>query len=626
MTKATEKPLLEIQHLQMELPTEQGKLRAVDDVSFTLYPGKAFALVGESGCGKSLTALSILQLLPMNARCGKKSKIIFNDQDLLTLTENEMQRVRGKKIGMIFQEPMTALNPVLTIGYQIAETLWRHLQMPHSQIRSHSLQLLEQVGLEKPEQYLRRYPHEISGGQRQRVAIAIALAAEPDLLIADEPTTALDVTIQAQILNLLASLQKKRKMGLLLITHDLSVVARLADDVGVMYAGQLMEKAPVKQFFSHPAHPYSQALFAAMPQREQRHQSLFSLPGRVPELTQKFLGCRFVDRCPAAQEACKKHTIPWVDISDSQSIRCDIPEKERSWHYHPGKRLKEYAETSKEEDKNKTPILVLDDIHVNFKRKNHWWEWHGTLAAVDGVSLSLYPGKTLALVGESGSGKTTLAKALLRLVQMSGGKALLNEEGREYSIKELSAREQAKWLQIIFQDPYSSLDPRQTIRSILSEGLEVQGKQAISDPTIIELLSRVGLPPTSINRYPHQFSGGQRQRIAIARALAAKPKILICDEPTSALDVSVQAQVLNLLRELQADMQLAYLLITHNMSVVEYLADTVAVMYMGRIVEFGPVEQVLQKPRHPYTKLLLKSVLPQKPQQRKGVKNEERTD
>lgn len=616
-----EKPILEVQHLQMELPTAQGWLKAVSDVSFSLYPGKTLALVGESGCGKSLTALSILRLLPLKAKCGKKSKIIFNDEDLLTLTEHELQLIRGKKIGMIFQEPMTALNPVLTVGYQLAETLWKHLQLPHSRIHSHSLNLLEQVGLPSPQALLRAYPHELSGGQRQRVAIAIALAGEPDILIADEPTTALDVTIQAQILNLLADLQKQRKMALLLITHDLSVVAKLADEVGVMYAGQVVEQAPVDRFFAHPMHPYSQALFSALPQSENRNEKLFTLPGRVPELTQKFKGCRFADRCPAVEEACKHHEIPWLTPNSKYKdhmIRCDIPLRERRWKYNPADNIKIDAKSKIHTHKDKNPILTLDNVHVNFKRKNHWWEWHGTLAAVDGVSFSLYPGKTLALVGESGSGKTTLAKALLRLVQMSSGKVMLHSD-ETHSMKNLSMREQAKWMQIIWQDPYSSLDPRLSIRNILAEGLEVNGKKEISNDTIIQLLSRVGLPPTSATRYPHQFSGGQRQRIAIARALAAKPKILICDEPTSALDVSVQAQVLNLLKDLQKEAQLAYLLITHNMSVVEYLADTVAVMYMGRIVEFGDVTQVLKKPRHPYTKLLLKSVLSPKPSKTKGT-------
>jgi peptide/nickel transport system ATP-binding protein len=526
-----EKPILEVQHLKLELPQNKGWFKAVNDVSFSLYPGKTLALVGESGSGKSLTALSILRLLPLKARCGKKSKILFHDQDLLALTEHELQGIRGKKIGMIFQEPMTALNPVLTIGYQLSETLWKHLQLSHHQIHSRSLELLEQVGLMNAKALLHAYPHELSGGQRQRVAIAIALAGEPDILIADEPTTALDVTIQAQILDLL------------LITHDLSVVAKLADDVCVMYSGKIVEHAPVETLFEDPKDPYTQALFKAF----------------------------LIKRDP----------------------------KTRS---------------HKKEEK---PLLVLKDVHVNFKRKNHWWEFHGTLAAVDGVSFSLYPGKTLALVGESGSGKTTLAKALLRLVHMSGGEITLHTDALYHSMRSLSMREQAKWMQIIWQDPYSSLDPRQSIRNILAEGLEVNGKSAISDSVMIDLLNRVGLPAASMSRYPHQFSGGQRQRIAIARALAAKPKILICDEPTSALDVSVQAQVLNLLQELQAQSQLAYLLITHNMSVVEYLADTVAVMYMGRIVEFGDVEQVLHKPKHPYTKLLLKSVLSNKPGKRK---------
>ncbi|MFI4955251.1 MAG: ABC transporter ATP-binding protein [Gammaproteobacteria bacterium] len=529
------KPILQIQQLQMEISTRQGIVRPVDNISFELYPGQTFALVGESGSGKSLTALSILQLLPPEVHCISPSQILFHGKDLLQLPEAQLRHIRGRKIGIVFQEPMTALNPVLTIGYQLKEVIRRHLQLRGSKLNKQAIALLEQVGLEQPLKYLKRYPHQLSGGQRQRVAIAIALAGDPDLLIADEPTTALDVTIQAQILDLLADLQQQRKMGLLLITHDLSVVARLAQDVGVMHSGKMVEQAPAAEFFKHPQNAYSKKLFAAT----------------------------YLQRNSSGPNA------------------------------------------------ESFTILKVKDLQVKFPHhKKHWWEKRSYFSAVDGVSFTLDAGKTLAIVGESGSGKTTIAKALLRLIPTTSGNVeLYSNTNESNNLTDLSPCQQAKCLQIVWQDPYSSLDPRQSVKNILAEGLAVHGKQAITEAAINELLEQVGLSANSAHRYPHQFSGGQRQRIAIARALAAKPKILICDEPTSALDVSVQAKILKLLHKLQNEFNLAYLLITHNMSVVEYLADNVAVMYQGHIVEYGPVEQVLNNPQHAYTQQLLSSVL-----------------
>lgn len=528
-------PLLQIQNLNIEITTQQGSVYPVNNISFAVYPGKTFALVGESGSGKSLTALSILQLLPPQVRCVAPSRILFRGEDLLGLPEVQLRHVRGKKIGIVFQEPMTSLNPVLRIGYQLKEVLRRHLAIKGHALKQHSMALLEQVGLTDSEKYLRCYPHQLSGGQRQRVAIAIALAGNPDVLIADEPTTALDVSLQGQILELLANIQQQRQMGLLLITHDLAVVAKIANDVGVMHAGKIIEQAAATDFFQHPQNAYSK----------------------------KFLAATCAHREP--QRAVTKTTT----------------------------------------------LLKVRNLQVKFPQyKQHWWEKRRYFNVVDGISFTLQQGKTLGIVGESGSGKTTLAKAILGLqTRVSGTIKLYSSLHQQHNLAQLSRSEQAKWLQIVWQDPYSSLDPRQSVRNILAEGLAVHGKHAITQAAIIELLEQVGLPTNSLQRYPHQFSGGQRQRIALARALAAKPKILICDEPTSALDVSVQAKILQLLHKLQQELNLAYLLITHNMTVIEYLADDVAVMYQGKIVEHGPVEQILNHPQHPYTQELLSSRL-----------------
>lgn len=596
-------PLLEMTHLQMRLRTTRGILRAVDDVSLAIYPGETYVLVGESGCGKSLTALSILQLLPPGAYFSAQSKILFNGEDLLNLPERMLQKIRGKRIGIIFQEPLTALNPVLTVEYQIQEVLYKHLHLSKKAAHARILELLDQVGIPDPLRCLQSYPHQLSGGQRQRVNIAMALAGEPELLIADEPTTALDVTIQAQILALLKDIQRKRHMSLLLITHDLAVAAQMATHVGVMYAGQLVEQAPAEQFFRAPMHPYSQALFAALPHAKQRNKTLYTLRGHVPDLTQNFSGCRFVERCPAALPECAIHTIPYAEIEPQHAIRCDVPLSMRT--FDPQSTLHEKKQI---ESMMTKPLLSVEDVQVYLAKKK-WWDKKILQPTLNNINFTLNAGETLALVGESGSGKTTLAKALLRFVPLSKGRILLNQSITP-DLQDMSAVDQAKWLQIIWQDPYSSLNPRQSVYDILSEALAVTGLtgKRKKDAAIKKLLEQVNLPAVSSKRYPHQFSGGQRQRIAIARALAAQPRILICDEPTSALDVSVQAQILNLLKELQALHGLTYIIITHNMAVVEYIADTVAVMQAGKIVEYGSAAEILQHPENAYTKLLWSSI------------------
>jgi len=460
-------------------------------------------------------------------------------------------------------------------------------------------------------QRAQEYPFQLSGGMKQRVMIAIALAGRPELLVADEPTTALDVTIQAQVLELLRELQRETGMAILLITHDLGVVSEMADHVAVMYAGELVEVASRERFFAHPAHPYSQKLFAALPGRTRRDENLDVIRGTVPPLNQEFTGCRFASRCDFAWELCNSDAPAWTELGRQQRVRCHLYE-------HEGRGISG-EEPSAVNDaarrvhalKPHTPVLSVSDLKVYFPiRKGLFKRVVGHVKAVDGVSLAIAPGKTLALVGESGCGKTTVGKAIVRLLAPTAGHVSFG--GHDLAtLDDKALRALRSQFQIIFQDPYSSLNPRMRVKEIIAEGMTAMNVVASASARaarVDELLAQVGLRPEHKLRYPHEFSGGQRQRIAIARALAVNPKLIVCDEPTSALDVSVQAQILNLLKRLQNELGLSYLFITHNIAVVEYLAHEVAVMYLGRIVERGTVEEVLQSPRHPYTQALLSAV------------------
>ena len=567
-----------------DLAVAIGAARPVDGVSFAIAAGDTFALLGESGCGKSMTALALMRLLPEVAGIAGGS-VEFDGHDLLALPEYRMRSLRGGGIGMIFQEPGTSLNPVMTIGEQIEEAL-----RAHRRGTGRAAELLAAVGIPDPRQRAREYPFQLSGGMKQRAMIAMALAGEPKLLIADEPTTALDVTIQAQVLELLKVLQAERRMAMLLITHDLGVVAGMADHVGVMYAGHLVEVAPRAAFFAAPGHPYSRRLFAALPDAKRRGGQLTTIPGSVPPLTSRFAGCRFVDRCSEAFGPCRGTLPPWRDLGQGRRVRC---------HLELGSALALVAPPTAPSaiEAPPPPLLEVADLQVHFPiRRGVLQRTVGQVKAVDGVSLALAPGRTLALVGESGCGKTTAGKAILGLLPPTGGTV------------RLAGKTQAglapRVMQMVFQDPFGSLNPRLRIGDTIAEGMVAVG--AAGD--VGGLLEQVGLAREMTGRYPHEFSGGQRQRIAIARALAAGPRLLICDEPTSALDVSVQAQILNLLRDLQQRLGLAYLFITHNIGVVDYLAQEVAVMYLGRVVEQGPVARVLAEPRHPYTRALLAAV------------------
>ena len=595
-------PLLEVDDLRLGFQAGRQPLCAVDGVSFSIARGETFALLGESGCGKSVTAQGILRLLPAAGRVLGGS-VRYDGTDLLALPEVAMRAYRGGKIAMIFQEPSTSLNPVLTVGQQIAEVLARHLALRGAAARARSQELLEQVGIADPARRLDEYPFQLSGGMQQRVMIAIALAGEPELLIADEPTTALDVTMQAQILDLLAQLQAERGMAILLITHDLGVVARLAQRIGVMYAGELVEIAGREQFFTQPAHPYTQALFAALPDAGRRGAPLRTIVGQVPALSALPPGCRFAPRCPQAMPVCREENPAWREDACGAQVRCH-------WQ-NEGEAAPAAGESATDDAAPATlaPLLQIRDLAVHFPiRKGILQRVVGQVKAVDGVSLTLAPGRTLALVGESGCGKTTVGKALLQLIRPTAGSVRVN--GEEWvGARGKSLRQARRQAQMVFQNPFASLNPRLRVGEIIAEGMQALGGLGEPATAIAALLQAVGLPADAAGRFPHEFSGGQRQRVAIARALAVQPRLLVCDEPTSALDVSVQAQILNLLKTLQQELGVAYLFITHNLAVVEYLAHDIAVMYLGRIVECGTAAEVLAAPRHPYTQALLSAVL-----------------
>ena len=601
--------LLSVRKLSTWFESGRGRLHAVDEISFDIARGETFALLGESGSGKSLTALSIMRLLPATA--GVSGEVWLEGQDLLALPERDMRSVRGGRIAMIFQEPMTSLNAVLPVGVQISEALRCHHGITARAAQTRAIELLDAVGIAEPQRRYHDFPHQLSGGMKQRVMIAIALAGEPELLIADEPTTALDVTIQAQILELLRKLQKDTGMALLLITHDLGVVSEMAARVAVMYAGQMVEQASRTDLFAEPRHPYTQKLFESVPTLGKRGTRLAVIQGRVPPLTQVFTGCRFAPRCEFAWQTCHERTPELLTVRSHTAVRCHLHDARYqasapAQPTRPEPLAEQTTATAVGEE-----LLTVSDLKVYFPiEQGIFKRVVGYVRAVDGVSLSICAGRTLALVGESGSGKTTVGKSILQLLRPTAGSVRFS--GTELTqLRGAKLRARRADFQIIFQDPYSSLNPRMIVADIIEEGMVAQGVgKSAQERTarIAQVLEQVGLSAETGQRYPHEFSGGQRQRISIARALAVRPKLLVCDEPTSALDVSVQAQTLNLLKELQRELGIAYLFITHNIAVVEYLADEVAVMHQGKIVEQGSAAEVLRNAQHPYTKTLLQAV------------------
>jgi peptide/nickel transport system ATP-binding protein len=554
-----------------------------------------------------MTAMALLRLLPENGEISG-GQVCLPDMDVMQLTEREMQSVRGRRISIIFQEPSTSLNPVMTIGRQLLEVIHRHTELQGDEASYKVVEWLKRVGLPEPERRFHAYPFELSGGQLQRVMIAMALAAEPDLLIADEPTTALDVTIQAQILELLKDLQQERGMAMLMITHDLAVVQDMADHVALMYAGQIVEMASREEFFARPSHPYAQLLLRAIPGHEVRGHSLAAIEGTVPPLTESFQGCRFAPRCPARQPACTQGDVQVNSIADAHTVRCLSPGVAVSRSATPAD-----VRASTQERQGARPVLSVHDLKVAYPMGGQLFGKSLSFQAVKGVSFEIAEGETLALVGESGCGKTTIGKALLRLLdekaKVSGHVQLASMD--LLSLSGSALHQVRRDMQIVFQNPFASLNPRMRVREILEEGmisLRPEWSKQDRDDKLRNLTGQVGMRMDALDRFPHEFSGGQRQRIAIARALAVEPKLIVCDEPTSALDVSVQAQILNLLKEIQSANGVSYLFVTHNIGVVEYLADRVAVMKSGEIVEMGDAGRVLAQPSQPYTQNLLDSV------------------
>ena len=599
--------LLQVKNLKTYFNVGIDKVaRAIDGISFNLEEGKTLAIVGESGCGKTQTAFSIIRLIANNG-FHPSGEIYFNKRKLSNLTELEMQSIRGNDISMIFQEPMTSLNPLYRIGNQLEEPLYQHRKIAKGPARKLAIELLNQVGIPDPHKRIDCFPHELSGGMKQRVMIAMALACKPKLLIADEPTTALDTTIQAQVLKLMSDLQKETGMSILLITHDMGIVNQIADDICIMYAGRIAEKGSRDNILKNMAHPYTRHLMNSIPKVKDNGFILNTLPGMVSEATDYGTGCLFTERCSQAMDICKKIDSPQYTIEPNHFTFCHL--------YEHGKLPQEIAMPgsikSPERSTENKSILSIKALRTWFPvRKGVFLRIANYIKAVDNVDLEIQKGSTLALVGESGCGKTTLGESILKLTGETQGEVIF--EGLD--IMKLNNTELKKirnQMQIVFQDPMGSLSPRMTVEDIVGEGLQVHSK----DMGLIErrkktedVLNEVGLPKSSISRYPHEFSGGQRQRIAIARALILEPRFLVLDEPTSALDVCVQAQVLNLFKELQAKRKLTYLFITHNLGVVRYMADKVAIMYLGKIVENGSTNEIFQNPKHPYTKSLLESI------------------
>ncbi|HEX6704273.1 MAG TPA: ABC transporter ATP-binding protein [Albitalea sp.] len=606
--------MLQVDDLQVELDADAGLVKAVDGLRLAIARGETFALVGESGCGKSMTALALMRLLPDNGRI-VAGRLAVEGSEVFGLPESQMREVRGARIGMIFQEPATSLNPVMRVGEQVIEAIEAHTPLRGAAAREKALQWLHKVGIPHPEQRIDDYPFRLSGGQKQRVMIAIALAAEPDFLIADEPTTALDVTIQAQILDLLKQLQKEQGMGLLLITHDLAVVSGMAHHVALMYAGQIVEVGTAAEFFGAPRHPYARLLLRALPDTGKRGATLAAIAGTVPSLAQEFRACRFAPRCDRVFDHCREAPPALMAQSATASVRCFLYEPQ----VRPDAAAIPVAALAAEAVPGTAchlgdTLLEVRDLTVHFPiRKGLLQRVRGMFTAVDGVSFDLRAGETLALVGESGCGKTTTGKAIVQLLRrqaVAQGQALFDGQDL-FRLDGDALRRARRSIQIIFQDPFASLDPRMRVFDILEEGLLALRPEldaAARRAHLERLVDQVGLRREALARYPHEFSGGQRQRIAIARALAVEPRLIVCDEPTSALDVSVQAQILNLLRGLQQELGVSYLFITHNIGVVEFMADRIVVMQRGRVEESGPARSVLERPQSAYTRALLAAV------------------
>ena len=590
--------VIDVQNLQTYFHIERGVVKAVDDVSFQIEPGHTLGVVGESGSGKSVTSLTIMRLLAATAQVHSGS-ISFLGQDLVGLPEKEMRKIRGSEISMIFQEPMSSLNPVHKVGHQVMEAIIQHQRVSKSEARDRTIELFEEVGIPDSESRLDYYPHQMSGGQKQRVMIAMALSCNPSLLIADEPTTALDVTIQKQILDLIRELRDQRQMAVLFITHDLGVIAEIADHVIVMYHGKVMEQGDVLSLYENSQHPYTRGLLACRPRLDSPYKRLPTVsdymdtveqPDGELEITEKTMTDERLDYF-------RNHGRGRLLHPESQLQALGFPEDPAS-----------YGREAVPVEAGQEPLVSVRNLEVHFPvRKGVLMKTVGHVKAVDGITFDIFRGQTLGLVGESGCGKTTAGRALLRLVRPTGGS--MHFDGNNINkLDRHGLRQLRNRMQIIFQDPYGSMNPRMTVQAALSEPMALHGIGSSRRDRVdraASLLEEVGLLSEHLGRYPHEFSGGQRQRICIARALAVEPEFIVCDESVSALDVSVQAQVLNLLNDLQERRGLTYIFISHDLSVVKFMADMMAVMKDGKFVEFGPSEAIYRNPSEDYTRELI---------------------
>ena len=607
-------PLLQIKDLHTDIEIRSGVVRALSGVDLHVNPGETLGIVGESGSGKTMTALSLMGLLPQGGKVSSGS-IILDGQDLTKMPLHLKRKMRGTKVGMIFQDPLTSLNPTMKIGLQVCEPLRMHEKLSKRAALARAIEILKRVGMPRPEVVINNYPHQLSGGMRQRVMIAMALVCKPRILIADEPTTALDVTTQMQILDLIDELRDEYKMGVILITHDLGVVAGHTDRVAVMYAGRIVETAPTKTLFTEPKHRYTSSLMAALPERAlAAGTKLFSIPGAPPSLTNLPKGCRFAARCLWATDECRADYPP-LSGDENHTFSCFHPVQEGD---ESPAVLQAMMDSGKAEDAVDATGQISHEVLLDVKEASREYESSGSgffkrdkgvVSAVDRVSISVKKGETYGLVGESGCGKSTVGRLIAGLERPSGGAIEL--DGRDLAtLKGRDAVRIHRDVQMMFQDSYAAMDPRMRIDQILAEPMSIQktGNARQIAERIMEILEQVGLTEEILDRYPHEFSGGQLQRIGFARSLTLAPDLIVADEPVSALDVSVQAQVLNLMKDLQQELGLSYLFISHDLAVVQYMADRIGVMYLGRIVEEGPAREVVNNPKHPYTKALIDSI------------------
>jgi len=622
--------VLDVAGVRVEITSRHSTTAVVDDVSLFVRPGETLGVVGESGSGKTMTAMSVMRLLPPGGRITAGS-ISVGGTDVVGLPESRMRQVRGRDVGMVFQDPMTCLNPTMSVGSQIAEPVRAHLGASRAEALARAAEILGLVGMPRPHERLRAFPHELSGGLRQRVVIAMALACSPKLLIADEPTTALDVTIQDQILALLDELRDELHMGMLLITHDMGVIAGRADRVSVMYAGRVVETGTIGEIFQSMRHPYTQALLESIPDLDtDRSKTLYSIPGTPPDLAHLAPGCRFAPRCRYVQERCLVEDPRLEGDLLGHQFACFHPvdgPHPRGVQVTAGSPAAAAADPPAPAAGGaagvvdapaaagaagvvRRELLVLDHVVKTFPiRAGVLKRTVGAVQAVSDVSLSIGAGETFGLVGESGCGKTTLGRMIVNLERPDSGRIVFDGHD-DASLDRAAMHARRTAAQLMFQDPYASLDPRMRIRSILREPLDAQhiGTRESREARIRELLDEVGLSARALELYPHEFSGGQRQRIGLARALTVEPRLVVADEPVSALDVSIQSQILNLMRRLQAEREFSYVVISHDLSVVRYLSDRVGVMYLGKLVEIGPVEDVYEHTAHPYTAGLLEAI------------------